>query len=174
MGVIGGHRGYDGPGLGWAPWSCPACAKENTGALAAGCVHCGSGSAQPRHVGQAPPAALSLPAPAAVSDEDRPRWTAADAFAEAWEAAHPDASLAEAFVAGMQFANQRTMQAPPVTADSETLAPAGKARRTIIAALEIFRDQVLRGATDEIASGEWCSVEETEGLIQQLRDEEES
>lgn len=44
--------------------------------------------------------------------------------------------------------------------------------RTILAALRLFRDQVLVEATEEIASGEWCTVEEVDQLIQQLAAEE--
>ena len=61
----------------------------------------------------------------------------------------------------------------PVTADIAPHAPEGKPRRTIIAALELFKDQVLRGAVEEISSGEWCSLEEVDLLIHQLKDEAE-
>ena len=206
-GIVGGPHVYDGPGLGWAPWKCPACAGENTGSIDAGCVHCGSGSAQPRHVGHPPPAPthitwnaegqrtvngvadLHLPP---VADERRTGafdavradlergmsdHAEAAAWAANWHAQHSAADGFEGFVAGylcaLQVMRAHTMTAPPVTVDTEALAIGGKARRTIIAALEIFRDQILREATEEIASGEWCSVEETEGLIQQLQTEEE-
>jgi hypothetical protein len=38
----------------------------------------------------------------------------------------------------------------------------------MVAALSLFRDQVLIGATEEITSGEWCSVEEVNQLIAHL------
>jgi len=201
-GIVGGPHVYDGPGLGWAPWKCPSCAAENTGSIDAGCVHCGSGSAQPRHVGHPPPVPtppddMRLPA------SEWQRWTGfktaeehtafdavradlergmsdhaeAAAWAANWHAQHPAANGFDGFVAGylcaLQVIRAHTMTAPPVTADIAALAPEGKARRTIIAALEIFKDQILGEAQDEIARGEWCSVEETESLIQQLRTEEE-
>lgn len=165
-------RHYDGPTLGHAPWKCPACGAENSGDVAAGCVSCGSGSqraykAQPSAVADdlhlAPPPS---PALAAVQHEAADLYRAADA----WAAAHPDATLAEAFVAGHALAVARTVTAPPVTADVAALAPEGKARRTIVAALELFRDQVLPSATEEIASGEWCSREEVDQLLEQLRE----
>lgn len=200
MGLVGGNRQYDGPGLGAGPWKCPSCGEANTGAIDTGCLHCGSGSAAPRHVGQPPP----TPPP---SDLHLPsvRWTGfktaeehaaarvesgafqavkADmdhgveiyATAAAWAATHEGETLSDAFLAGYQLATQqhtaRTMAAPPVTADVAELAPAGKPARTIIAALEIFKDQVLRDAAEEIASGEWCSIEETEALITQLKRQE--
>lgn len=54
-GDVGGPRQYKGAGIGQlVVWKCPACANENTGPLNAGCVHCGAGSAQPKHVGVPP------------------------------------------------------------------------------------------------------------------------
>jgi hypothetical protein len=76
-----------------------------------------------------------------------------------------------AFVAGVLWMRGRLVAAPPVTADTAALSPAGKANRTIIAALELFRDQVLPTATEEISSGEWCDAQEIETLIHQLREE---
>lgn len=222
MGVVGGNRQYDGPGLGVAPWKCPACAVLNTGMIDGGCASCGSGSAQARHVGVVPPAppsaktiwdrhkgedALVPPPPFTVADHfgddlhleqppirpatfqavkaDMARGLAAmdehreiSVLAETWAAQHGEATITDAFLAGYQFAiiqsQARTMVAPPVTADLDALAPDGKARRTIIAALEIFKDQVLRDATEEIASGEWCSIEEIEHLITELKTQEGS
>lgn len=186
MGMVGGTRSYDGPGLGSAPWKCPRCAQQNTGAIDAGCVHCGSGAARPQHIGLPPPAEdlkLAIPPPIPESPEvqalrkDMEAGVAVYTAAEAWAAAHEGvASMTEAFVAGYRLATAQaqahTMAAPPVTADVASLAPEGKPRRTIIAALELFKDQVLREAADEIASGEWCSLEEVDQLIQQLKDEE--
>jgi hypothetical protein len=104
----------------------------------------------------------------------RPTPRERDSFAAAktWADAHPLATIAQAFLAGVQHAHEQMMTAPPVTADVVQLAPEGKPRRTIIAALELFKDQVLREAQEEIASGEWCSVEETEKLIAQFKHEE--
>ena len=51
-GMLGGERIYKGKGLGeFGAWRCPSCGVENSGALDKGCVSCGAGSAQPRHVG---------------------------------------------------------------------------------------------------------------------------
>src|SRR5512145_2603892 len=51
-GMLGGERIYKGKGLGeFGAWKCPSCGVENSGALDKGCVSCGAGSAQPRHVG---------------------------------------------------------------------------------------------------------------------------
>lgn len=176
-GEVGGARHYDGPGLGEVgAWKCPACAAENTGPIDAGCVSCGSGSARARHVGQPPPAAQVSKSPAfqaVKADMDR----AADLYqaALAWSGAHQQASLADAFVAGWQLAQAQfaahAIAAPPVTADVATLAPEGKARRTIIAALEVFKDQILSGRPEEVASGEWCSAEEVDELIARMRAE---
>jgi len=56
----GVYRGVT-PAIG--PWKCPACAAENVGPLQGGCASCGSGSAQPRHVGLPP---VVRPKPGAV------------------------------------------------------------------------------------------------------------
>lgn len=168
-GEIGAGR-YDGPEAHIeAPWKCPACGVQNEAPLKFGCVHCGSG--QPgKHVGQ-PPA--SPPPPQTVHDtrEGSPIYVAACAWAEQ----RPLASAVDGFLAGYalawQLASAHTVQAAPVTADVSHLAPEGKPRRTIIAALEIFRDQVLTQAEAEIASGEWCSVAEVDALIDQLMEE---
>lgn len=200
MGLVGGQRQYDGPGLGVGPWKCPSCGGANTAEMQVGCQHCGSGSAQPRHVGQAPPVAppadLHLPSARWTGFKSAEEHAAArvesGAFqavkadmdhgvevytaAATWAATHETVPAAEAFIAGYEFAVQqltaRTMLAPPVTADLAELAPDGKARRTIIAALDLFKDQVLRDARDEIASGEWCSLEEVEQLIIDLKTQE--
>lgn len=165
-GLLGGaSRHYDGPGLGDGPWACPACGAENSGVIADGCASCGAGRAKGYKVVATPPVSevpLTAPTPTPPSVTQ---------VAQDWVDAHPGVSLAAAFVAGYRCALDRTMTAPPVTADTLPLAPEGKAARTIIAALELFRDQVLRNAAEEIASGEWCAIEEVEGLIEQLKKE---
>jgi hypothetical protein len=102
----------------------------------------------------------TTPAPAAICY----------AAAQRWAAQHPGETLAQAFIAGFLLAQGVTMDAPPVTADLTQLAPDGKTARTVIAALQLFRDQVLRDAAEEIASGEWCSVSEVAALIKQLEE----
>jgi len=101
-----------------------------------------------------------------------PRLATGEDVAALWATEHPDASLAEAFRAGYELAMRQTMHAPPVTADTLPFAPEGKVNRTIRAALALFRDQVLREADEEIASGEWCSIEEVGALIEELREKE--
>lgn len=182
FGQIGGSRHYDGPGLGEiGVWKCPACAAENAGPIDAGCTSCGSGSARARKAEQ--PARVATPPDLElILDRERPadKRALGDAIlaaAEQWASANPNASLVDTFVAGYEAATReihtRLIASPPVTADTRALAPEGKPRRTIIAALELFKDQVLRQATDEIASGEWCSIEETEAMIEDLRRQEE-
>jgi len=51
---------YKGARPSVGPWKCPACGVENNGPLQAGCASCGSGSAQPKHVG-VPPAPRPKP-----------------------------------------------------------------------------------------------------------------
>ena len=94
------------------------------------------------------------------------------AVADAWAERNTAATLAEAFIAGYFTARAQALHAPPVTADVERLAPEGKARRTIIAALELFTDQILSQDPEEVVSGEWCSRAECAALIAQLRAED--
>ncbi len=169
---------YDGPEAKLSfPWKCPKCGVQNEGALKYGCVHCGAGKPG-YHVGIATPPSPALSETAVFeavkADMKRGAETIQDQLAvypvgEAWAEAHAGASLAEAFVAGYMLARHHhfahAMQAPPVTADVRTLAPHTKAQRTIIAALEIFKDQILSQGPEEIASGEWMSVVEVDQLI---------
>jgi hypothetical protein len=176
MGAAGGEIStgkYDGPEAHeHAPWKCPACGVENEGALQFGCVHCGSGKPG-YHVGQPDiqhqtflQSNLGDPPPV---EEPSPMYLAAAAWCEA----HPEVSAIEAFVAGYRLARlqmeAQVLAAPPVTADTRTLAPHTKAQRTIIAALEIFKDQILSQDPEEIASGEWMSVDEVDELLATLR-----
>ena len=181
-GEIGGDRHYDGPTLGpIVAWNCPSCGVENTGPLEQGCVHCGAGKPG-YHV------AVDHTVPAKIEDSPAVRLVQSDQIdhlrgleveiyraALNWTATHPDRSLTDAFVAGYQLASAQhraqTMHAAPVTADIEPLAPKGKARRTILAALQLFRDQVLTQTPDEIESGEWCSLSEVDTLIAQYKDD---
>jgi hypothetical protein len=185
-GLFAGDRHYDGPGLGpVSVWKCPACATENVGEIDQGCSVCGSGSARP-YKATPPPADLKLPGLPTAEDHGRdarraespiagavggsiPGVAEIEAIAEAWVRAHDDWPLSDAFIAGYRFALQRTLTAPPVSTDLPDLSPEGKVTRTIIAALELFRDQVLRQAAEEIASGEWCSLADVDQLLQQLR-----
>lgn len=175
-GGAGGEIGrvpYEGPGLGeFGPWKCPACGSENTGELSAGCVSCGSGSQTARKVETPTAGPSSTPLVArdvALVDQTHDP----QLLASYWSDHHPGAAVVEAFVAGWHAALQiKLTTAPPITADVATLAPEGKPRRTIIAALEYFRDQILPQATDEVASGEWCSAEEIDQILTELKREE--
>ena len=161
---------YEGRGLGeFGAWKCPKCGVENTTPFEQGCPSCGGG-APGQHVG----IDYGKPAPAvkpAVFPSPGVDVVLRDA-AEAWVAQRPGVSAVEAFLAGYLMARQQAaahvMQAPPVTADIEQLAPEGKVRRTIIAALKLFKDQILSDTPEEIATGEWCAVEEVDALLATL------
>jgi hypothetical protein len=175
MSPVTSSRHYTGPGLGEATmWNCPACAAENSGPLEEGCRSCGAGRAQASRAGAA------LPPPPAPDETPRPSLPPAslasgDAARE-WLAAHPDATLYDAFVggylAGVQDVRRQLLgprgRPAPAAAESESFAPEHKVGRTLIAALTLFRDQVLVGAEDAVSSGEWCSVAEVNNLLQQL------
>src|SRR5205814_1793059 len=101
----------------------------------------------------------------------RPRWPVY-AVAEKWAADNERVTLAEAFIAGYVFATSGPAIEPAAATPVEALAPEGKPRRTLAAALALFLDQILRQQPEEITSGEWCSVEEAEALLEQLRRED--
>lgn len=171
-GEIGaGH--YDGPEAHLtAPWKCPACGVQNDGRLELGCVHCSAGKPG-RHVGLPPPPAVESPILRSTRTSLEDHAVAIYPAAETWAEFHPHASLAEAFVAGYLLAqgHLRPRSAQPST-DARALAPHAKAQRTIIAALEIFRDQILSQDPEEVASGEWCSAAEVTALIESLQRDE--
>lgn len=170
-----GHT-HDGPeAAALAPWTCPACAVENSGPLQLGCVACGSGKPG-RHVGIERPVVPAArqqwqPPPIAASQSAFTEWLASRDGQNALISSENVVVLQAAFQAGWKAAQVQTLRlAPPVTADVSRLAPEGKATRTVIAALELFRDQVLTAAEEEIASGEWCSVAEVDQLIQEFKE----
>lgn len=187
-----GH--YQGPETHVMPmWKCPACKAENTGPLEQGCLSCGSGKPGYR-VGDAPPPPdpLGPPRPPAAYRDPpiqenliyhdkvltgSPAFAAVKAdmssamalyqAAETWATYNTQATLMDAFVAGYQAARRDGMQqAPPVVEPPPPeFTEAGKGARTIVAALELFRDQILVGKPVEIATGEWCSASEVDDLI---------
>lgn len=173
MGAVGGSRHYSGGGLGQeGMWGCPSCGEENQGPIAQGCAACGAGRPG-RHIGTAPPA----PAPRIVVEEPAgPEPAAAPApepaeelttFAR-WRARHPEASVEDAFTAGYVEGFRdghhrgahpsRTVSVPP-----QQIIP-----RTLIAALELFRDQVLLSRPEEVTTGEWLSAEQVTELIAEI------
>lgn len=167
-GEIGGARHYEGKAPSIGIWKCPACRVDNDGPLEQGCASCGAG-APGKHIGVDPVPVASSP----MAAYDQLQWQLTSGLevheaARAWIAAHPHDSPIAAFLAGYALAMARTMKAPPVTADILTHAPGEKGRRTIAAALKLFRDQVLAEAPEEIESGEWCSVEECDALIAEV------
>lgn len=165
-----------------APWACPACGQTNAGELAAGCAGCGSGTNQARKA----PAEAVPPTRRRMDPRDPPVQQAVSApvaAAEAWLARLPDGDrlpgavrqwVIDAFCAGWAAAQAQTgggagmVQQTPTIDTRPVFSPEGAVARTLVAALEMFVDQVLRGADEEIASGEWCSVAEAQRVIAQL------
>jgi hypothetical protein len=197
MGATGGEIStgkYDGPEAHeHAPWKCPACGVQNEGPIPLGCVHCGSGKPG-RHIGQPPPpeverrpgsgrlhgrplddnGAIQWDPPPAAGIGTPAELHPAYAIACAWAEQHHLTDPAGAFLAGYDFALRLSKRAADLEAEQtpapvETLAPHTKAQRTIIAALEIFKDQILSQGPEEITSGEWCSASEVDELIARLQ-----
>jgi len=179
----GKYRGSEAEQAESAPWKCPACGLQNESPLKFGCVHCGGGKPG-YHVGNPPPAAAVEEILAQQEQKADPVWpndpgpSALDAFDD-WLRGHQHNPvfhatenaeiLKRAFVAGWLAAQGVTVHAAPVTVDVDTLAPHTKAQRTIIAALEIFKDQILSQSPDEISSGEWMGPGEVDELIATLK-----
>ena len=168
VGTVGGSRHYTSGGLGpEGAWACPSCGAENLGPIAQGCNLCGAGRPgrrAPEPATPPPPPPAPTPTPAASGVIEAP-----DIF-PVWHNRYPDATLEQAFTAGyvegIRAARRAQLQeSPPMP---ETFPPAGKSYRTMVAALVLFRDQILVAAPDEIQSGEWCSVDEVNQLITQL------
>jgi len=152
MGVVGGTRHYTGGGLGQdTGWSCPACGAENAGPIAQGCANCGAG--RPGRKVEPPP-----PPPRLQQQQYQP--TIAQLFAQQ----NPNVSIEDAFLAGYQAGIQaaRTTRVPPPT-------PEAKMNRTLVAALELFRDEVLVTNPEEVARGEWLSAQDVTQLVAELR-----
>lgn len=176
------YRGREADLAEAAPWKCPACGIEQTTPFKFGCPGCGSGkpgykvTTPPPSIGDHPPAD---PRPqigqqqagtpfSRLLDERFATWLSSQ-YEPQFRATENEELLKAAFLAGWAMCQQHTMKAPPVTVDIQTLNPDTKGLRTIIAALELFRDQVLSQAEEEIASGEWMSVEELETMIGDIR-----
>lgn len=163
---------YDGPEAHvLAPWKCPACGVEQVGRVELGCPSCGSGKPGV-HVGVQQAARVAQGRPLQISSGLE--GNSIVRLAKQWLLDTTDATAIDGFLAGYEaglLEGRRALlaQAPPVTADLTRLSPEGKTYRTIIAALEMFVDGVLRGNPEEILSGEWCSIEEAKALIEQLR-----
>lgn len=156
MGVVGGSRHYQGGGLGTeAGWKCPSCGAENLGPIAQGCALCGAG--KPGHRAEPPPTIRPL---TPVDEEQL-------GVFDRWVRAHPQATLEEAFTAGYVEGVRASRAALP-KGDTHPLTPEGKINRTLVAALAWFRDQVLASNPEEVLSGEWCSADEVNALIDQL------
>jgi hypothetical protein len=163
MGLVGGSRHYTGGGLGEAPWTCPSCGAENTGPLSQGCQLCGAGKPgkhiDPDDSHRPPP---SPPAPAAAAGPG-----------QHWALRNPTATLAEAweagYLAGAREADEKHREIERQRAAARRFDPTHAPARTILAALELFRDQVLAGNPEEVATGEWLSVSAVEQVMAQIR-----
>ena len=73
--------------------------------------------------------------------------------------------LEEAFLAGWQAATAQAPQVRPTDLPLEGTVES----RTIVAALEMFKEQVLAGDPPEVQSGEWLNAKDVDVLIQGIR-----
>jgi hypothetical protein len=165
MSPVGGSRFYTGGGLGDpGAWKCPACGAENLGPIEQGCQLCGSGKPGRRAEPPPPPPRVSERPPDDPT-YDQVRQVQQGDVADYWASQHPEATLAEAYRMGYLDGVRAARQAQPEASGDKT-------RRTIAAALALFRDQVLAGNPEEVSTGEWLSAEEVDRLIAQLTERE--
>ncbi len=124
------------PGQASVAWRCPTCGAENTTPIEQGCKGCGTG-ADAKHVGV--PVRSYADVPQTVG---RPITIATDhavAAAQAWQDAHMGASLEEAFMAGVLWA-----QSGGRVADAHDANGLGKVDKdTIAAALRFYAENML-------------------------------
>jgi hypothetical protein len=179
MGEVGGTRHYDGGGLGHvAGWACPTCGAENSGPLPQGCTACGAGRPG-RHIGTPPlrpPAELLEELPEEPDMADPPPAAApGEPVGEnpytAWRRQNPGATVEDAFTAGYIEGVRAARRAQLLQPSPTTYSPDGAVNRTLVAALELFREQVLLGEPEEVATGEWLSAHQVTGLIREIRGE---
>ena len=166
---VGGSRHYN-PGNGSdGVWACPSCGEDNSGPIAQGCVVCGAGRPGYKVDPQAPP-----PPPAPLTQREGDEKIS---LGMRWMHMHPDATVAEAFDAGFQSGVQAARQGVMDHARKQKpeqhgdFSPEGRMTRTILAALTLFKDQVLVNAEEEIATGEWASIDEVNAVLAKLRQE---
>ena len=173
MGLVGGSRHYDGGGLGEAAWDCPSCGAENTGPLAQGCQVCGAG--RPGHRAEAPPPPPKVDVGVAPPELVVPPPAEDESVFTRWLAVHPQATLEEAFLAGYiegiraTRRAERAAPAAPAAQPQPPELPSDKVARTMVAALALFRDQILAGDPEEVSTGEWLSADEVTTLITELQ-----
>ena len=186
---VGGSRHYDGGGLGpIGIWHCPTCGEDNAGPMAEGCTACGAGRPG-RHIGVPPPPApardLDLASerePEASDQLPPPRPAQPRDIATEWAEQHPDVTAEQAYRAGFLEGVQRArlefqqFQAQQQAKQQAERPLAGfvaddMIQRTIIAALELFRDQVLTGDPEETTTGEWLTAHQVTALIAQMKGE---
>ena len=161
--VTNRHSSQGAPPKGW---NCVSCGGANAGPLEAGCALCGAGKPG-EHVGVPPPARSRLSEPLEASgapftgnlNEAFIHWRKTATLATGGLDGVEEA-LYVAFSAGYQLALTTVVHAPPLPGTAES--------RTIVAALRRFLEEVLPLATEEIASGEYLSVEQVEALIAKL------
>lgn len=154
-------------------WKCPSCGHQNSGRLELGCVSCASG-APGSFVGIDPPARKGQPVQSVQYSTSTPSSSPTQSLPtldQAWLEwirpyrgkfdADKEGLLYDAFKAGYLCAVMQSPQAgPPLTGTAES--------RTIIAALKLFVEHILPTAQEEIVSGEFLNLEETEALIERL------
>ena len=181
MSPVGGSRHYQGAGLGQIGiWGCPGCGEDNEGPIERGCVHCGAGKPAatplPRVSDRAPDDPTYAPPPELPS---KLLMTEPENEFTGFLKRHPGATLEQAFIAGyvegVRAARRAEIAArppqPPPAPDALTTTADAKTYRTVVAALALFRDQILSGDPEEVTTGEWMSADETSNVIQQLQEQ---
>lgn len=146
-------------------WQCPACDADNFGPLEQGCTSCGSGKPGQKVAPSITTSTSSTEVQKSTSEIEAP----VDVAFRAWRKDYQEdpqtplpLHLYAAFVAGFYAAQGRVQQqtVEPLAGTPES--------RTIVAALKLFRDQILSDMPEEVRSGEWLTPQEVDRLIDRL------
>jgi len=166
-------------------WACPACGAKNVSVFEEGCPECGAGKPG-RHVGvdpivrkaeaaaldvlqaMSPSAPFGSPSEGGISEAflkfatSLGRPIAPDIGELLWKAFRAGADWGRSM--GAQVQQLQPMQTLP--------PPSGtKESRTLVAALEFFKEQILNAYPEEISTGEWCNINEVDQLIARYKGE---
>ena len=166
-------------------WHCPACGQDNISIFEEGCPACGAntGATKAKHVGADP----------RVEQPWNPQQRSAQVEQEPSQAPTGDAESAfvefvktlpagldrkiigllfQAFTAGATWGKSQAVSRVDqllVAAPTPVAGLTGtKEQRTLIAALNFFKEQLLINNPEEVRAGEWCSANEVDQLISQI------
>jgi hypothetical protein len=178
-------------------WACPACGEQNLSVIGTPCGHCGSGGGA-KFVGVDPIVRKGetrdplhgIPAMGAVDEllTQRPvgvdrvafgfaQWLNTEERPAVELSAEVYALLLRAFRAGVEWHREQQMTSPvtpPIENAPVAVPRSERSNRTIVAALKLFKDQILSQLSKadlDAEEYEWLHPEEVDELIRELEGE---